>query len=78
MHKIGADDKPYHAKMLTLHVCRKHAARLPSRTIPALCSARARFHFETLPASNELHGDSADSLCDGNLGLPTQMNNCED
>ena len=52
--------------------------RFLSRATGFARSARGRTHFQTLPASNELHCDSADSLCDDNLGFPTQINNCED
>jgi len=80
MRKLGTNNKQQTVSRESAASERvpKTRTRFRSETLDLRCSARRRIQIETLPASNELHGDSADSLCNDNLGLPTQMTNCED
>jgi hypothetical protein len=83
MQAIGVNDKPHRTRMLPqpcwpFSLSAKQASHFPSRTTQFRRSTTGRIHFSTLTASNELPGVSADSLCDDNLGLPTQMTKCED
>ena len=83
MPELGANDNPHRTKMLPQRCwpfspSPKQATRFFFRTTPFRYSANGRIHLQTLTASNELAGLSADNLCDANLGLPTQMTKCED
>lgn len=78
MHKAGANDNPHRVEMLPRPAYRKRTSRFASRTSQFPRSSIGRVHFQSLPASNELQSVFADSLCDDNLGIPTQINNCED